>query len=175
MNSKAINKMKKRTISETERQFYTLFKKLIAVVPNEGDAALLIGYSIITSLSRYKLQTSSRIEQAKFEEIKAVFSGLEDTIQRSSSEGVTANSVLYGLQAEVEQIIASLTTQPAESNKSRLLIDIATKFKPDTNYINRIRKSALSLYYAVQSERAISGTRNILERNYMHLKGYFLD
>ncbi|MFC1741015.1 hypothetical protein ACFL3V_00575 [Nanoarchaeota archaeon] len=155
----------KRRRGKIERQLYTLLNRLQAYVPNADELGALVGYCIIESLHDFDTNTGST-EQVEFEEIKAVYNGLEQVIESSKeNDGYTT---LCELKMTADPwIIESLEPEAGYQRKSTL-VQIAMNYLQSSgrDFQDKLRRKGKQIVSDVTSRGPVTGAKNSLSRDY---------
>lgn len=161
-------------------QLYHLLKELGLHVSDRDDLGQIIGYSILNSLLSFKTTSGARTE-IEFEEIKAIYAGLEHTI--SSCRTKNPYHVLCNLETKVRGKVEPLIAQekPNETNASisppvtKLLHDIISSLtEGQRHYRDHIKRFGLSLKQTVADKGEITGWKNVLIADYKTVRDIFV-
>ena len=166
--------------TNVDKSLYTLFRQLANEVPRDDDRASLIGYIILDGLI-YFSSLSGSAEERTFQEVRAVYTGLELAIahcsQDAPDESALAYTFLCGLIARADPLLQRYFSNPVTNvmGSSRLLSSLLEElFQRPQSYEDRLRRRSLTLMDAVRSRGIIDGRRNILLSDYALLQFHFV-
>ena len=156
-------------------QLYTLLKDLSLHVTDADDLGQIIGYSVLQSLLQFETTSGSPTE-IEFQEIKAIYTGLEETIAACRQE--EPYRVLCELEVHVRKSLDQPRTEtepPQDSTNPKLLKDILSSFKEGhRHYRDNIKRMGLSLRQSVSDKGEIAGWKNILTADYKTVHDIFV-
>lgn len=158
-------------------QLYTLLKDLSLHITDTDDLGQIIGYSVLQSLMQFETTSGSPTE-IEFQEIKAIYAGLEETITSCRQED--PYRVLCDLEVDVrqtlDQVISEMNqTKDDASSGSRLIKDIIITLKDGhRHYQDHVKRMGLSLKQSVSDKGEITGWKNILIADYKTVHDIFV-
>ncbi|HDD70926.1 MAG TPA: hypothetical protein ENF94_02055 [Candidatus Woesearchaeota archaeon] len=159
-----------RKKTEKERQLYTLIEALDAQTDDKGELGSLISYVILTSLIDFETNTGSE-EERRFEEIKAIYTGLEKAIERSREED--SYSVLCELTTQKAKELKQILDKERKIENETLLKLIINSLTHQKNYEDTLKRKGLRLRDNVYDTGILYGRRNILRKNYEAIRDIF--
>lgn len=166
--------------TNVDKSLYTFFRELANGVPRDDDRASLIGYVIVDGLI-YFSSPSGSAEERTFQEVRAVYTGLEQAIvhcsQDAPDESALAYTFLCGLKARADPVLQRYFLSPTteEVGGSKLLRSLVEDLSQrPQSYEDRLRRRSLTLMDAVRSRGIIDGRRNILLSDYALLQSHFV-
>ncbi|MCB9361939.1 hypothetical protein H6504_00750 [Candidatus Woesearchaeota archaeon] len=140
------------------------------LVDNTDDFGQLFSYSIMSSLIDFSTTTGAE-EQKHFEEVKAVYNGLERTIDACKTEANPYTAIFSH-----EQNIRQYMDAEATKKDSSLLGVISERLRSgNKSYPDRMRRKGLCLYDLIQNDREHKSTKTALTRNYKLIKRCFTE
>lgn|GEM_PF-6244465 len=157
-----MKKRKKKTLDKT--QFYFLIKKALQPLDyNERALASMLGYAIVTTLSKFYTKTGSQTQQT-YEEIKAIRESFHTLIEKlEEGKGLIHES-------ELEQNVIEFLKQPKVEFQSHFLKQLFPKLT-NSNYSRRLEDLGLNLYSsAYQNNSPSYGIRGALELDINNLE-----
>jgi len=159
---------------KTGKQLYTLLKKLGTYAQNKDESGTLVGYIIIGSFINFKTRSGSE-EEKRFEEIKAVYSYLEDVIEYCKSKDCysTLCDVTVKVNASRKSIILNKQYEETDSNLLNEVIESSILARSD--YTDVLRRRGLRLLDEVSSRGELFGNKNILKKDYEIIRDYFIE
>ena len=160
-------------VSAEKRQLAFLLGKLSPQVPNMDDYGTVIGYCVFGALSLFSHNTSSE-EERRFEEVKSVYSRIEQFLSDCSSSQ-NYLSAICNLQGETERRVDDLGRLLLDQNSSRLFLELVDTFRNRVgNPLDRLRRYGLELDRAVEQRGVISGNRNSMIADYNDIQRCFI-
>jgi len=161
---------------KTDIQLYNLVTKLSSYVDNTDDLGTIVGYSIIGGLNRFNTSVGSKsrskkklnpetVEQYKFEEVRAVYSQLESTLD--SVKNVEFQEIIshlaFKLNPEIEYPIQNSKISRVNST---LLRNILSNLGTERNYQDNLRKNGIKLVDILKSKGSYNRPHDYLSEDY---------
>lgn len=146
-------------------QLYNLLNNLRYHITHDGDLATILGYSVLDSLMKFKTNTGSA-EEREFEEIKTIYSGLENLTQKLRSDSPFGVRCSY-----IKSVSEYLAHSDKEEYSSNLLQEITTATQ-GSRRSNEDQINRFGLAIMAQSERKgpFTGTKNCLTQDYQTVR-----
>ncbi|MCC7574022.1 hypothetical protein KO361_00315 [Candidatus Woesearchaeota archaeon] len=166
--------VKQKDKSLDDKQLFSMLSLLKSCSDNEFDFSSIATYSLFEGLSKYKCaRKNMSSEEAKFNEVKCVYSALEKNIEDCIEKG--SSSVSLNLML-VEDILSNYASGEAIP-KSALLKEIVSSnsFKrSEKNFGMYVEEKGSKLYRVVLDKGKFSGNRNILLNDYESISRVFM-
>lgn len=156
-----------------DTQLYNLLNRLSREVPDSMERHLLISYSLVDSLERFRSNSGSS-EERIFQEVKSTYEGLTEVIKQS--EKGKSYHHLCGLKTGVDPLLKLFLENP-ELNKSdsKLFGLIITNLRSQRkNYVDVLRRNGDKLQGAISSKGILIGRANILKEDYESIEYSFV-
>ncbi len=167
------------------QQLYTLLDTLEPYVDNRDELGLLIGYSILNSLLDFRTTTGAE-EEIRFEEVKAVYDGLENTIRQVEKEGSypalcdyqmavdpkMQSYVREGVVMEQERAEGSSESKERSVGAKPRLLSTILSYLVDLkgNYPDKLRRRGLELFDDAQNRGPYKRRGSSLRNDYELIK-----
>ena len=141
-------------------QLYNLLNNLRSYVSHEGDLATLVGYSVLDSLVNFT-STSGNVQERKFEEIKAVYDGLERMTQKLENEEP------YPVKCTYVQNVNDYLHSKDNDRQSTLLRGVNTAISESRRPLEEhMRRLGTAVLFNSERNGPSRGTRNCLCQDY---------
>ena len=152
-----------------QRQLYHLLNNLSIRVENRDELGTLVGYCVIESLQGFSPTTGSK-EELRFQEIKAVHAGLEQTIDQLAIYAQRIPDYSFALMCDkivaTQPLFCSAQQGDADDENRRELLKAILASLPDKGYEDRLRRRGLELVESVRSRGSFRGAHDILTADY---------
>ncbi|PIZ51691.1 hypothetical protein COY27_02720 [Candidatus Woesearchaeota archaeon CG_4_10_14_0_2_um_filter_33_13] len=150
-----------------ETQLYDLFRKLSAYEQNERELGLLISYTVASSLIGFKSESGS-VEERRHQQVKAVYSGLEEAIEFCKEEDSyhAFCQVRPGVESSLREYIGAKEEKPV--SQSELLTRIFNKLSRSNqrNPTDRLKRDGIALYNETMREGQKNRRLDVLTADY---------
>lgn len=153
-------------------QLFSLYQRLEACTENQHELGDALAYSILGSLVSF-IPESGAVEEQQFEEVKAVYTGLETAITAAP------NRSTFELTSEDRVHISHEISAYLEGNEkrygSRLFADAIRRLATSSarSYQDRLRKDGITLVHRLQQQGPIKGRKNMLNHDYEMIRDIF--
>ena len=161
-------------MAKYEKQLYSLLSKLSLYVENRDELGSIVGYLVVNSLIDFK--TTSRDQQEiQFEEVKKVYSGIENVIE--SCKETDSYNALCDMHIKVNPFLNEIIElQEVEPDKtgSHLLKNISEQLvRRRGSYQDNLRRIGLGFIEEVMAKGAVRRKVDALKKDYDIIKTYF--
>lgn len=169
-----------------QRQLFTYFQEIDLHVNSRDELGSILGYSSIGSLLGFTTNTGSA-EEKKFEQVKAVYAGLEAVLDNLKSPGEGASllnsdsgfAILCGLKMDIDPKVREyLSASPPDEESGEFNFGsglvglfLAQLSRRRGNYEDHLRRGGLRLMESVYESGPLHGSRRrILLGDYGKIK-----
>jgi hypothetical protein len=160
-------------LARKEKQLYCLLDRLSNYVENRDELGSIIGYAVIGSLIDF--ETNSRDQQEiQFEEIKSVYSGIENAIHTCRKQ-TNSYEALCDLHLKVQPYMNDqIKNNDIPNTNSNLLTNIVNNLiNRRGNYEDKLRRNGLAILEQVLERGPLRRKIDVLNRDHTTIKTYF--
>ena len=145
-------------------QLYNLFNDLSYWINDIDELGILVGFTIVDGLMSFKKKASSYEEQ-KFEEIKRVYSHLNNALEKCKVDG--SYSALCDYKLSVENSLDDIIHVDEEKFDSNLMLAVAQQpFFRRKSYPDKLRRIGLKLRQTVRERGPMQKPYSWLNKDY---------